>query len=220
LPVSIIFRDRTEAGRLLGDALRSLREEDVIVLAIPRGGVPVAKEAASAIGVPLDLIVTHKIGAPGNPELAVGAVTQEGEVITNPGLVKRLRITDDYLRSESLRQLGEIKSRMKKYRGDRPYPRLDGRTVVIVDDGVATGSTIQAAVLSVKRMNAARIVLAVPVAPPETVSELSKVADQVICLSTPERFSAVGQFYRELEQVEDEEVREILDSALTGQQGR
>jgi putative phosphoribosyl transferase len=216
LLVGIIFSNRTEAGRLLGDALQPLKGQNVIVLAIPRGGVSVAKEAASAIGAPLDLVITRKIGAPGNPELAVGAVTQEGEVIANPELMKRLQITDDYLRNESVRQLGEIKSKMKKYRGNRPYPRLDGKTVVIVDDGVATGSTIQAAVRSVKRMNAAHIILAVPVAPQETISELSKIVDQVICLSTPEQFYAVGEFYREFEQVEDEKVREILSTMSTG----
>ncbi len=183
------------------------------MLAIPRGGVPVAKVVADAIGAPLDLVITRKIGAPGQPELAVGAVSQEGEIVTNPELVTILRISEGYLREEAARQVEEITRRMKKYRGDRPYPKLAGKTVVIVDDGIATGATIRAAVKSVKRMNATKVILAAPVGPPDAIRELSKVADQVVCLSTPEGFEAIGEFYEEFEQVEDEIVREIMRSA-------
>jgi putative phosphoribosyl transferase len=172
--------------------------------------VPVAKEVAAAIDAPLDLVVTRKIGAPGEPELAVGAVSQDGEVITNEELVTALGVSEQYLREESGRQLEEIRTRMKKYRGDRPYPKLGGRTVVIVDDGIATGSTIRAAVLSVRKMGAAEVILAAPVGPPDTVGELSKIADRVVCLSTPEGFEAIGEFYEEFEQVEDELVREVM----------
>jgi predicted phosphoribosyltransferase len=210
-----MFSDRKEAGRLLAEALSFLKakSEDVIVLAIPRGGVLVAKEVADAIGAPLDLVITRKIGAPGIPELAIGAVTQDGEVITDPGLAGALRVSDDYLNEESARQVDEIERRMKEYRGDRPYPSLAGKTVVVVDDGIATGSTIRAAIQSVKRRKAATVILAVPVGPPDTVSELSKIADRVICLSTPEPFYAIGGFYKEFEQVEDDTVREILRAA-------
>ena len=210
------FRDRAEAGRMLADALAFLKgKKDVVVLAIPRGGVPVAKEVADRIGAPLDLVITRKIGAPGQPELAVGAVSQEGEMITNPELVKMLNVSEAYLKEESARQVEEIRNRMKKYRGTRPYPKLAGKTVVVVDDGIATGSTIRAAVMSVKRMNAAEVILAAPVGPSDAIRELSKVADRVVCLSTPEAFYAIGEFYAEFEQVEDEEVKEIMRAAAT-----
>ncbi len=185
----------------------------MIVLAIPRGGVPVAKEVADAIGVPMDLVITRKIGAPGQPELAVGAVSQDGEVITNPDIVAMLNVSEEYLREEAARQVLEIRSRMNKYRGARPYPKLAGKTVVIVDDGIATGATIKAAIKSVRRMDAARVILAAPVGPSDAVRELSRLADQVVCLSTPMGFEAIGEFYEEFEQVEDETVREMMGLA-------
>lgn len=206
-----MFRDRTEAGRLLANALASLKgERGVIVLAIPRGGVPVAIEVAKAIGAPLDLVITRKIGAPGQPELAVGAVGQEGEVVTNPDLVAMLGVSEKYLEEESKRQGGEIERRTRAYRGERPYPDLAGKTVVIVDDGIATGATIRAAAVSARRRKAARVILAAPVGSSRAVRELSEVADQVVCLSTPEDFEAIGEFYEEFEQVEDEVVRKIV----------
>jgi putative phosphoribosyl transferase len=206
-----MFKDRTEAGRMLADALAFLKgEKDVIVLAIPRGGVPVAKEVAAALGAPLDLVVTRKIGAPSEPELAVGAVTQDCEIMIDAELMRLLGVSADYLERESARQVKEIGSRMKKYRGDRPYPPLDGKTVVIVDDGIATGSTIRAAIQSVRGKNAAKIIVAAPVGPPERVAELSKMVDRVICLSMPEYFEAIGQFYEEFDQVDDDTVRRIL----------
>jgi len=210
-----LFRDRKEAGKLLAEALTFLKakREDVVVLAIPRGGVVVAKEVADTLGAPLDLMITRKIGAPGNPELAIGAVTQDGEAITVPGLLSTLRVSDRYLSDETVRQVDEIKRRMREFRGDRPYPSLAGKTVVLVDDGIATGFTIQAAIRSVKRRKAAAVILAVPVGPPETISKLSKIADRVVCLSTPEPFYAIGRFYDEFEQVDDDTVREVLRAA-------
>jgi putative phosphoribosyl transferase len=206
-----IFKDRTEAGKMLAGALTFLKgAKDLIVLAIPRGGVPVAKEVAGALGAPLDLVVTRKIGAPSQPELAVGAVTQDGEVIVDGELIRALGVSAEYLKRESARQVAEIASRMKKYRGDRPYPSLDGKTVIIVDDGIATGSTIRAAVQSVRGRNAAKIIVAAPVGPPERVAELRKIVDRVVCLSTPEYFEAIGEFYEEFEQVEDDAVRALL----------
>lgn len=207
----MMFRDRTEAGRLLGDALAFLKgRKDTIVLAIPRGGVPVGKEVASAIGAPLDIVITHKIGAPGNPELAVGAVTEAGDIIREEELVRLLGISESYLKREGGRQLGEIKERERKYRDARPFPDLKGKTVVIVDDGIATGSTIRAAVASVKMKGAAATIIAAPVAPPDAVSELSKLVDRVVCLDTPAYFDAIGQFYEDFEQVDDATVKRIL----------
>jgi putative phosphoribosyl transferase len=206
-----MFKDRKEAGRMLASALTFLKgEKDVIVLAIPRGGVPVAKEVAVAIGAPLDLVVTRKIGVPHQPELAVGAVTQDGEMIVDAEMIGLLGIPASYMKQESARQVEEISSRMKKYRGDRPYPVLEGKTVVIVDDGIATGLTIKAAIQSVKGRNPAKVIVAAPVGPPDSVEEISKLVDRVICLSMPQGFEAIGQFYEEFEQVEDETVRELM----------
>jgi putative phosphoribosyl transferase len=214
-----IFKDRTEAGRMLAGALAFLKgTKDLIVLAIPRGGVPVAKEVSTALSAPLDLVVTRKIGAPFEPELAVGAVTQDGEMIVDSEMVRALGISTDYLRRESARQVKEIASRMKKYRGDRPYPSLDGKTVVIVDDGIATSSTIRAAIQSVRGRNAAKIIVAAPVGPPDKVAELRKIVDRVICLSTPDYFEAIGEFYEEFEQVEDDAVRALLADSPASQQ--
>lgn len=212
-----LFHDRAEAGRLLGNALASLKgRKDVIVLAIPRGGVPVGKEVASMIEAPLDIVVTRKIGCPWQPELAVGAVTQDGETIVDDELVAALRIPKDYLRSEAARQVEEIKVREEKYRGRRPFPELQGKTVVIVDDGIATGSTIGAAVRSVRNGRPASIIVAAPVGPPEAVSKLSSMVDRVVCLSTPAYFEAIGEFYEEFEQVDDDTVREILGAVKAG----
>lgn len=206
-----MFRDRIEAGKLLGNALAFLKgKKDVIVLAIPRGGVPVGKEVAEMIGAPLDIVITRKVGAPGNPELAVGAVTQDGEMILDEKLVRMLGVSKDYLKREAARQVEEIRLRKEKYRGKRPFPKLEGKTVVIVDDGIATGSTIKAAIQTVKKTNPAVIIVASPVGPPDTVAELSESVDRVVCLSTPEYFEAIGQFYEEFPQVDDVTVKSIL----------
>ena len=208
-----MFKDRTEAGRLLAESLNFLKDrKDVFVLAIPRGGLVVAGEVADFLGSPLDLVITRKLGAPGNPELAVGAVTQDGESIVEPELVRRLRVPNSYLEQEAAAQSAEIRRRMRIYRGDRPYPSLEGKIVVIVDDGVATGSTVRAAILSAKARKAAQVILAVPVGPRETISDLSGIADRVICLSMPEPFYAIGGFYDDFGQVEDETVIRILEN--------
>ncbi len=204
---------------MLARALTFLKgTKGLIVLAIPRGGVPVAKEVATALGAPLDLVVTRKIGAPSQPELAVGAVTQDGEVMVDDEMIRALGISADYLERESARQVKEIASRMKKYRGDRPYPLLDGKTVVIVDDGIATGSTIRAAIQSVKGRHAAKIIVAAPVGPPERVAALSKTVDRVVCLGMPEYFEAIGEFYEEFGQVDDDIVRALLAESLASRQ--
>lgn len=208
-----MFRDREQAGKLLAKAVAKLGLTDVVVLAIPRGGVPVAREVASALGAPLDLVITRKIGAPGNPEFAIGAVTQDGEPMLNDETVREMRVSESYVKRETQHQFNEIKERMKKYRGDhRPFPKIEGKTVVIVDDGIATGSTTRAAIASVSKMKPSRIILATPVAPKDTMRELSMLVDQVVCLDEPQIFYAIGEFYENFEQVEDDEVRRTLES--------
>jgi len=207
-----LFRDRRQAGEALAAALKHLKGRDIVVLAIPRGGVVVASEVARRLGAQLDVIVTRKIGAPGQPEYAVGAVTQEGEAILDERVVKMLGIRRDYIEKEAAREAGEVRDRMRRFRGEKPFPSLNGKTVVIVDDGIATGSTVLAAISSVRRQNPTSIVVAVPVGPVETIARLSREADDVVCLETPEPFFAIGDFYSDFAQVEDEEVRRILDS--------
>ena len=206
----MIFRDRKDSGMRLAQALKELKGMNVIVLAIPRGGVPVAKEVASFLGCEMDLIITRKVGAPGNPEFAIGSVTQDGELITDREFATSYGVGERYLIEESKRQADIIKERLRRFRGDRPYPSLKDRIVVVVDDGIATGYTIRAAVQSVRRKNPAKLILAVPVAPRDTIEDLRKEVDQVVCLSAPEIFYAIGEFYENFEQVEDEEVVRIL----------
>jgi putative phosphoribosyl transferase len=194
----MVFRDRTEAGRLLGNALTFLKgRNDIMVLAIPRGGVPVGKELAEIIGAPLDIVIARKIGAPWEPELAVGAVTQDGEVVLDEKLIAKLRVPEAYLKQEATTQVEEARLRATRYRWRRPFPRLEGKTVVIVDDGIATGSTIRAAIKTARAKGAVSIILAAPVGPPDTVAELSKTVDRVVCLSVPDCFEAIGECYEE-----------------------
>ena len=181
-----------------------------IVLAIPRGGVVVGFEVAHALNISLDLIIPRKIRAPGNPELAIGALTEDGTVILDDELVKYLQVSKEYVREESERQRLEIERRLKLYRGDAPYPSLKNREVVIVDDGIATGSTMKADVASVRMRGAKTILVAVPVGPFSSIEELKREADNVICLYTPEPFYAIGQFYEDFTQTSDEEVRRLL----------
>jgi predicted phosphoribosyltransferase len=181
-----------------------------IVLAIPRGGVVVGFEVAHALNIFLDLIIPRKIRAPDNPELAIGALTEDGTVILDDELVKYLQVSEEYVREESERQRLEIERRLKLYRGDAPYPSLKNREVVIVDDGIATGSTMKAAVASVRMRGAKTILVAVPVGPFSSIEELKREADNVICLYTPEPFYAIGQFYEDFTQTSDEEVRRLL----------
>ncbi|MDV3244376.1 MAG: hypothetical protein LYZ66_04280 [Nitrososphaerales archaeon] len=211
-----VFRDREQAGEALADALKDLKGEDVVVLAIPRGGVVVGGVVAGALGAPLDIVVTRKIGAPGEPEYALGAVSQEGEVILDEEAVRTLQVERSYLDSETARQTKEVKDRMRRFRGERPFPSLKGKTVVIVDDGIATGSTVLAAVRSVRMQRPKSVIVAVPVGPAETIAKMSAEADRVVCLETPEPFFAIGEFYSDFEQVEDEEVKRILNSNWGG----
>jgi predicted phosphoribosyltransferase len=205
-----LFIDRVDAGKQLSSALAPLKSPDAIVLAIPRGGVVVGYEAARALGVPLDVTIPRKLGAPGNPELAIGAVAEDGTVILNEEVVSYLGVTKEYIKEESAKQVFEIERRLKSYRGSAPYPNLKNRTIIVVDDGIATGYTMKAALASVRKQGAKTVVMAVPVGPASTIAEMQKEADQVICLRTPDSFYAIGQFYENFDQTTDEEVTRLL----------
>jgi putative phosphoribosyl transferase len=207
----LLLKDRTEAGKKLARSLLSLKGKDVIVLGIPRGGVVVADEVASALDAPLDIVVTKKIEAPGEPEYALGAVTQDGEVMMDVQAAESLGASSSYLESQVRLKREEVKERMRRLRGEEPYPNLEGKIVVIVDDGIATGSSVAAAVMSVKKRKPKEIVVAVPVAPADAVQSLSEDGTKVVCLATPGHFLAIGEFYDDFEQVEDTEVKRILD---------
>jgi len=207
------FSDRVDAGKRLASALKSFSGQDGIVLAIPRGGIVVAYEIAKELVLPLDVIIPHKIGAPDNPELAIGAMTEDGTIILDENLVAYLGVSRDYIREESARQKKEIERRLKTYRQNEPYPNFKGRDVIIVDDGIATGSTMKAALASVKNQGARSVTVAVPVGPPSTIKEFKKLADRVVCLYTPEYFAATGQFYDDFGQTSDEEVIQLLKKA-------
>lgn len=204
------FRDRRDAGRRLADALGAYRARRPFVLAIPRGGIVVGYEVAVALDAPLDVVVPRKLRAPFNPELAIGAVTADGSVYYDMPLVGTLGVPDDYLQEEIAFQIEEIRRRLHAYRGDRPPPELAGRSAIVVDDGIATGSTMIAALRSTRRMGPAVLVAAVPVAPADGEDHLRKEADEVICLATPVMFYAVGQFYDDFAQTTDEECTALL----------
>lgn len=204
------FSDRVEAGKRLASALTDFAGKNGIVLAIPRGGVVVGYEIAKALSLPLDVIIPRKIGAPDNPELAIGAMTEDGTIILDDNLITYIGVPRDYIKAESERQKHEIERRLKLYRQNEPYPSLKGLDVVIVDDGIATGSTMKAALASVKNRGARTVAVAVPVGPPSTIKELKKQADRVVCLYAPEYFQAIGQFYTDFNQTTDEEVIQLL----------
>jgi len=206
-----LFHDRTEAGKKLGAALSEFKGRNSVVLGIPRGGVVVAYEVAKALGAPLDIVVTRKIEAPGEPEYALGAVTQEGDVIMDRQAAESLGASQEYLDAQIEKKRGEVNERMKKFRGDAPYPDLEGKVVIIVDDGIATGSSVGAAVMSVRKRKPREIVVAVPVAPKDAVETLTGDGNRVVCLETPGPFLAIGEFYAVFSQVEDEEVKNVLE---------
>ncbi len=204
------FVDRVDAGKRLASALKNFSAEKGIVLAIPRGGVVVGYVIAKTLNLPLDVIIPRKIGTPDNPELAIGAVAEDGTAILDQNLIKYLGVSREYVVEETERQKQEIRRRLKLYREDTSYPDLKGLDVIVVDDGIATGSTMKAALASVKNRGAASITVAVPVGPPSTIEELEKMADRVVCIYTPEFFQAIGEFYRDFNQTSDEEVIGLL----------
>lgn len=211
MPAPLRFEDRYEAGRQLAHALRERNIDIDIVLAIPRGGLPLGRAVANEFDVPLDIAVASKIGAPGNPELAIGAVASDGTVWRNAEAFRMSGTDEKYFEQECASEAAAAQQKANRYRGDRPEPTLTGKTVAIVDDGVATGSTVRACLQMLRKTDADRIVLAIPVGPAETIDELAGLADHVVCLGTPSTFRAVGQFYEHFEQVSDEEAKAYLD---------
>ena len=208
------FRDRREAGQVLADTLTAYAgRPDVLVLALPRGGVPVAYEVARALGAPLDVFLVRKLGVPGHEELAMGAVATGGVRVLNDQVVGALGIPPSVIEAVAAWQQQELARRERLYRGDRPPPDVRGRTVILVDDGLATGSTMRAALAALRRQQPARLVVAVPTAAPETCDELRAEADDVVCATTPEPFDSVGLWYEDFSQTTDEEVRELLERA-------
>jgi predicted phosphoribosyltransferase len=214
-----LFRDRREAGRRLAEKLASYAgRPDVVVLALPRGGVPVGFEVARALGVPLDVFIVRKLGVPGHEELALGAIATGGVRILNDELIHALGIPDHVTEAVTVKEQEELARRERLYRGARPAPDVRGRTVILVDDGLATGATMQAAIKALRQQHPARIVVAVPIAAPETCDELKTEAEDVVCAVTPQPFYAVGLWYNHFSQTTDEEVRGLL--ARSGQPGR
>ncbi|HWD25277.1 MAG TPA: phosphoribosyltransferase [Acidimicrobiales bacterium] len=207
------FANRPEAGRRLALELGHLATAGAIVLGIPRGGVPVAFEIARTLRAPLDVIITRKIGVPSQPELAMGAIGEDGGVVVNYDVVRTTNVTEEQFDLVEHRERTELIRRVRRFREIRTRTSLRGRTAIVVDDGIATGSTARAACQIARRAGAARVVLAVPVAPPLTLVELSEVCDELVCLETPEHFDAVGRWYREFPQTSDQEVIDLLRAA-------
>jgi predicted phosphoribosyltransferase len=206
-----MFRDRFHAGRVLAELLaRYAGRPDVVVLALPRGGVPVGAEVARALGAPLDVFLVRKLGVPGREELAMGAVAAGGVLVVNDEVINRLGIPAAVLEEVAAEERQELDRRAEAYRDGRPAPDLRGRTVILADDGLATGSTMRAAIAAVRQLGPAAVVVAVPVGAAETCSEFRGAADHVVCAETPEPFFAVGSWYQDFAQTTDEEVRELL----------
>ena len=210
------FMNRRDAGRVLASRLRSYAgRDDVVVLALPRGGVPVAYEVASALGAPLDVFLVRKLGTPGHRELAMGAIASSGVRVLNDDVVRWYGIPESAIESVAREETEELERRERAYRRDRPAPDLAGRIVILVDDGLATGSTMRAAAQAVRMHGPSRVIVAVPVGARQTCSEIAAVADEVVCARTPEPFSAVGQWYLDFVQTEDDEVRDLLQKSST-----
>jgi len=206
------FHDRREAGQLLARQLAQYKDRgDVLLFALPRGGVPVAHEIARDLNVPLDVFVVRKLGVPWQPELAMGAIAGRGTEVLNGDVVTTYNIPPHVIRAVAEREGRELSRRLHEYRGDRPFPDLRARTIILVDDGLATGSSMRAAVNAVRKERSRAVVVAVPVAAPSTCLELKAEVDDVVCLRTPSEFSAVGLWYDDFSQTTDAEVRALLD---------
>ena len=207
------FEDREDAGRQLAERLLPYRDENPIVLALPRGGVPVGYEIARALKAPLDVFIARKLGAPGRRELGIGAVAQGGVRVLNEDTIRALGISEEYIEQVAAEETAEIERRLRLLRGDRPEPRVRGRTVILVDDGIATGVTAWAAIRALRRRAPRRLVLAVPVCAPQTAEAIRSEVDDLVCLKAPYNLMAIGFWYRDFEQVSDEEVIELLEDA-------
>ncbi|MGA7614975.1 MAG: phosphoribosyltransferase [Thermoanaerobaculia bacterium] len=214
------FRDRRDAGRRLAPLLKDYAgREDVVVLALPRGGVPVGYEIARSLGVRLEVFLVRKLGVPGQEELAMGAIASGAVRVLSSDLVAALGISAEMIESVARREEAELTRREKAYRGDREPVQIEGKVTVLVDDGLATGSSMRAAVRAVRKLAPSRIVVAVPVGAPSTCSDLREEADEVVCAYTPEPFQAVGLWYEDFTQTTDAEVRELLDGSRTASAG-
>jgi len=208
------FSDRPEAGRALAKRLEDYKDRtDVIVLALPRGGVPVAYEVAKALNAPLDVFIVRKLGVPGHEELAMGAIASGGVRVLNPEVLSRLRIDTWHIDRIAKQEMQELARREREYRGNRPPPDLHGKIPILIDDGLATGATMRAAARALRRLGPAKIVVAVPAAARDTCDEFRDEVDEIICAITPEPFYSVGSWYEDFSQTSDEEVRELLARA-------
>lgn len=205
-----LFRDRKEAGRILAGALEDFKGQGTVILGIPRGGVVVAEEASELLNTEFDIIFSRKISAPDNPELAIGAINEGGKVFLDAYFVSRIAVSEDYIKAEAKRQAEEIARRAILFRRIIPKVPLEAKTVIIVDDGLATGSTMQASLYAVRQEKPARLIAACPVASNDAVEKVRNYCDEVVCLKVPEFFSAVGQFYKNFDQTTDEDVVAIL----------
>lgn len=208
------FADREDAGRKLAQELSEYADrEDVVVLGLPRGGVPVAFEVAKSLSAPLDVFVVRKLGAPGNPELAMGAIASGGVRVLNEDVVRTMAVSDDAIERVAKEERRELEDRERIYRGARPGVDMEGKTARLVDDGLATGATMRAAVSALRERDPKKIVVAVPTAPPETCAEFEDLVDEIVCLTTPRMFFGVGGAYGDFSQTTNEEVRQLLERA-------
>lgn len=209
-----LFKNRTAAGQLLGTKLTAYTSRPkVLVLALPRGGVPVAFEVAQALNVPLDVFLVRKLGVPGQEELAMGAIASGGVRVLNDEVVRELHISEEVIEKVAAKEQQELERRERLYRDDRPTPNLQGDTIILVDDGIATGSTMRAAITAIQQQGAEQIVVAVPVSSPEACRQIGAEVDEIVCATMPEPFYAVGLWYKHFPQTTDEEVRELLKQA-------
>lgn len=216
----MMFQDRRDAGRQLAERLTRYQDQNPLVLAIPRGGVPVGYEIAHALRAGLDVLVVRKLGAPGNPELGIGAVGPDGICVLDRGIIDYLDVSDAELERILAAEQAELERRIRRFRGERPWPVVQGHTVILVDDGLATGVTARAAIQILRQQHPQQIVLAVPVAAPETVAALRSEVDDLVCLYTPLNLQAIGLWYADFQQMSDEEVLAWLERARPENQGK
>ncbi len=214
------FRDREDAGRRLAERLVGYRGENPVIFALPRGGVPVGYEIARSLGAPLDVFIARKLGAPDQPELGIGAIAQDGARVLNERIVREVDVSEEYIERIAAEETEEAQRRLELFRGDQPEPEVRERTAILVDDGIATGVTTQAAIEALRRRNPRRLVLAVPVCAAQTAESLRQEVDELICLEAPSNLMAIGLWYRDFEQTSDEEVIELLERARREQEER